>query len=85
MSQLRMYKYMDDPCECEDSFNGFTYRSYNGSEEDRCAWVEICRHGELMEGEENAFERYISGAKGYDPSAVFSFWTGRSQLQRRRS
>ena len=75
MSQLRMYKYME-PCECEESFNGFTYRSYNGTEADREAWVAICRHGELMEGEENAFERYISGAKGYDPERVFFILDG---------
>ena len=75
MSQLRMYKYME-PCECEESFNGFTYRSYYGTEADREAWVAFCRHGELMEGEENAFERYISGAKGYDPERVFFILDG---------
>ncbi len=76
MSQLRMYKYMDAPCECEVSFNGFTYRSYNGSEADREAWVAICRHGELMEGEENAFERYITAANGYRPESVFFILDG---------
>ena len=42
--------------------------------------MEICRHGELMEGEENAFERYISSVKGYDPETVFFILDGEEPI-----
>lgn len=70
MSQLKMYKYIE-PCTCADSFNGFTYRTYNGSQADRDAWMEICKAGKLLDREETAFERYITEAEGYRQDTFF--------------
>lgn len=70
MSQLKMYKYIE-PCECEESFNGFTYRSYNGEQSDRDAWHEICKDGALFDGEGNYFERYLTQQPGYRQDLVF--------------
>lgn len=70
MNQLKMYKYIE-PCECEESFNGFTYRTYNGEQSDRDAWHEICKDGALFDGEGNYFERYLIKQPGYREDLVF--------------
>lgn len=69
MSQLKMYKHVE-PCEFEESFNGFTYRTYNGSQADRDAWLEMCMPGALLE-EGIPFERYITENQGYCPDTMF--------------
>ena len=79
MSQLKMYKYMH-PCDCADSFNGFTYRTYNGSQADRDAWLEICKTGALLDYEEDAFERYITSQDGYRQDMVFFVLDGEKPI-----
>ena len=79
MSQLKMYLYLQ-PSECEDSFNGFTYRCYNGTQADRDAWLEICKTGELLDYEGNAFERYITSQEGYRQDLTFFVLDGEKPI-----
>ena len=79
MSQLKMYLYLQ-PSECEESFNGFTYRSYNGTQADRDAWLEICKTGKLLDYEENAFERYITSQEGYRQDLTFFVLDGEKPI-----
>ena len=71
---------MDKPYECEETFNGFTLRTYNETQADRDAWLEICKTGKLLDYEEDAFERYITSQKGYSKDLTFFVLDGEKPI-----
>lgn len=71
MSQLIMFKKVT-PAEYPDAYNGFSFRRFNGSDEDKQSWVDICK-GALI-GEHNditAYDRCMTNEKGYNGNYVF--------------
>lgn len=60
------------PAEYPDENAGFSFRRFNGSDEDKQAWVDICK-GALI-GEHNdisAYDRCMTNEVGYDGNYVF--------------
>lgn len=71
MSQLIMFKKVD-PAEYPEEYSGFSFRRFNGSDEDKQVWVDICK-GALI-GEHNdisAYDRCMTNEVGYDKNYVF--------------
>lgn len=71
MSQLIMFRKVA-PAEYPEARAGFTFRRFNGSDEDKQAWVDICK-GSLI-GEHNdisAYDRCMTNEVGYDEKYVF--------------
>lgn len=57
MSQLKMY-WKCEKTDFPEFFGSVTYRTYNGSREDRLAWLEICKNGLLNDDvAEDEFDR----------------------------
>ena len=72
MSQLKLYKTLNEPCEFPADLKGFEYRSYNGTVEDRAAWAEICKNGLVGDdADATRFVEVIEEADGYKPENVF--------------
>lgn len=71
MKQLKMY-WKPVPTELPVLPEGWSLRTYNGTEADAQAWVDCCRRGLLgrRDGIE-AFTNCIVNAKGYSPDAVY--------------
>ena len=71
MSQLIMFKKVA-PAEYPEAYDGFSFRRFNGSDEDKQAWVDVCK-GSLI-GEHNditAYDRCMTNEVGYDKNYVF--------------
>lgn len=71
MSQLIMFKKVA-PAEYPEEYAGFSFRRFNGSDEDKQAWVDVCK-GALI-GEHNdisAYDRCMTNEVGYDKNYVF--------------
>ena len=71
MSQLIMFKKVT-PAEYPEAYAGFSFRRFNGSDEDKQIWVDICK-GSII-GENNditAYDRCMTNEVGYDEKYVF--------------
>ncbi len=71
MSQLIMFKKVVS-AEYPEPHADFSFRRFNGSDEDKQAWVDICK-GSLI-GEHNditAYDRCMTNEVGYDGNYVF--------------
>ena len=76
MSQLIMFRKVA-PAEYPEACAGFSFRRFNGSDEDKQAWVDICK-GSLI-GEHNdisAYDRCMTNEVGYDKNYVFFVMEG---------
>lgn len=72
MAQLKMF-WRAAAAEYPQPRNGFTFRPFNGSQEDIAAWVDICKHGLLREDEtgEACFRDRMHSRAGFCPEDVF--------------
>lgn len=73
MSHLKMY-YKVKPASFPENHGRFTYRKYDGTEQDRKIWYNLCKEGILRDNEvevEATFTERISGREGYAPENVF--------------
>ena len=71
MKQLKMY-WKPVPTEFPVLPEGWSVRTYNGSEADALAWVACCQHGLLpRKAGAEFFERCIVSSEGYSPDAVY--------------
>lgn len=71
MSQLIMFR-KAAPAEYPEAYGDFSFRRFNGSDEDKQAWVDICK-GSII-GENNditAYDRCMTNEVGYDGNYVF--------------
>lgn len=60
------------PAEYPEAYGDFSFRRFNGSDEDKQAWVDICK-GSII-GENNditAYDRCMTNEVGYDGNYVF--------------
>lgn len=73
MSHLKMY-YKTVPASYPENYGRFTLRCYDGSEQDRKTWYDLCKEGILRDDEvdvEETFEGRITSREGYAPENVF--------------
>ena len=70
MKQLKMY-WKAEPSTYPENTPEWHYRTYDGSQRDRDAWVEICTHGLLGPGAEQPFEKYMSSMEIFDENSLF--------------
>ncbi|MBQ5884057.1 MAG: GNAT family N-acetyltransferase [Clostridia bacterium] len=69
---LMMYKKVE-PKEFQNEFNGFTFRKFNGSENDIKLWYEICKCGIIRDDEtlESSYRTRLIEHIGYNPDTIF--------------
>lgn len=73
MSHLKMY-YKVKPASYPENYGRFTLRKYDGTEQDRKMWYDLCKEGILCDNEvdvEATFAERISDREGYAPENVF--------------